>query len=425
MNVIAVERLSKKYVINHAGPATAISLKAALMDGVKHFFQHKLWRRSQRPAEPPKAEAFWALKDVSFHIQEGDRVAFLGRNGAGKSTLFKLLSRITEPTAGQIRIRGRIASLLEVGTGFHPDLTGRENIFLNGSIMGMSYAEIRAKFDEIVAFADIEKFLDTPVKRYSSGMFMRLGFAVAAHLDADILIVDEVLAVGDAPFQEKCLKKMNEKSLEGKTILFVSHSIDSVFALCNKGILLERGVLKAFEPIEQCVSRYLRSCPVAGLEWRGNLGDEQFRIYQATLQAPSADMGFFYGDERTVLELEVDIVQPHPDLILGFSVLNSRHHPIARSRLCDHAEYYQVTTLPGVHRLAFEVDLSLFHPGEYQMRIECALLNKKKILHDDVMLKFTVCARCPQIKYELGVEKEGISLGNRWLVSSLTHSSAI
>jgi lipopolysaccharide transport system ATP-binding protein len=414
MNIIEIEHLSKKYLIDHARSATSDSLKAALSNGVKRCFKKKLRPHSFQEESLPAVEEFWALKDVTLTIKEGDRVAFLGRNGAGKSTLLKILSRITEPTHGCLKIRGRISSLLEVGTGFHPDLTGRENILLNGSIMGMSYHEIKKKFDDIVAFADIEKFLDTPVKRYSSGMFMRLGFAIAAHLDSDILIIDEVLAVGDTQFQEKCLKKMNEKSAEGRTILFVSHSIDSVLTLCNKGVLLEKGEVKAIEPIEQCVSRYMRSCPIAGLEWRGNLGDEHIRVYQASLRAPSSDMGFFYHGEETLLDIEFEILKPHPDLILGFSVLNSRNHAIARSRLCDHAEFYPMVSSSGHHRLSFQLDLDLFHPGEYQIKLDCSLLNKKKILHEDVMLKFAVYSQNKHLKYELGIEKDGISLGNRW-----------
>ena len=414
MDIIEIEHLSKKYLIKHEHCATSDSLKAALSNGFKRCLKKFLCCGSSQEHSAPITEEFWVLKDVTFNIKEGDRIAFLGRNGAGKSTLLKILSRITEPTHGHIKIRGRIASLLEVGTGFHPDLTGRENILLNGSIMGMSYNEIKKKFDEIVAFADIEKFLDTPVKRYSSGMYMRLGFAIAAHLDSDILIVDEVLAVGDAQFQEKCLKKMNEKSAQGRTILFVSHSIESVLALCNKGILLEKGEVKAFESIEQCVSLYVRSCPVAGLEWRGNLGDDHIRIYQTSLRAPSSDMGFFYHGEKTFLDIDFEILKPHSDLILGFSVLNSRHVAIARSRLCDHAEYYHLVAAFGHHRLSFQLDLDLFHPGEYQIRLECALLNKKKILHDDVMLKFSVYSQNKRLKYELGIEKDGISLGNRW-----------
>lgn len=417
MNIIEIEQLSKKYLINHGGNFTSDSLKAALSNGVKRWTK-RILRQPMPGKVGPSIEEFWALKDVSLNIKEGDRVALLGRNGAGKSTLFKILSRITEPTKGRIKIRGRISSLLEVGTGFHPDLTGRENILLNGSIMGMSYQEIKKKFDEIVAFSDIEKFLDTPVKRYSSGMFMRLGFAIAAHLDSDILIIDEVLAVGDAQFQEKCLKKINEKSAQGRTVLFVSHSVETVLALCNKGVLLERGEVKAYEPIEQCVSRYVRSCPIAGLEWRGNIGDDRIRIYQASLRPPSSDMGFFYHGEKTFLDIDFEIFQPHSDLILGFSVLNARQQPIARSRLCDHAEYHHIVTAAGQHRVSFQIDLDLFHPGEYQIRLECALLNKKRILHDEVMLKFAVYAQHKHVKYELGIEKDGISLGNKWALGS-------
>ena len=199
-------------------------------------------------------EEFWALKDVSFEINQGDRVGIIGRNGAGKSTLLKILSRITEPTSGRIRIKGRVASLLEVGTGFHPELTGRENIFLNGAILGMNRMEIRKKFDEIVAFAEIEKFLDTPVKRYSSGMYVRLAFAVAAHMEPEILVVDEVLAVGDAQFQKKCLGKMEQVSTnEGRTVLFVSHNMGVVAQLCQTGIRISNGQIKMPEDIKKVV----------------------------------------------------------------------------------------------------------------------------------------------------------------------------
>lgn len=197
-------------------------------------------------------EEFWALRDLTLEIKEGDRVALLGGNGAGKSTLLKILSRITEPTLGCVKVQGRVASMLEAGTGFHPDLTGRENILLNGAIMGMGYREIKAKFDEIVAFAEIEKFLDTPLKRYSSGMHMRLGFAVAAHTEFEILIVDEVLAVGDSLFQEKCLRRMHQIGKTNRTILFVSHDPKAALAFCNRGVLLERGRIVKEGPIE-CV----------------------------------------------------------------------------------------------------------------------------------------------------------------------------
>lgn len=411
-NIIEIEHLYKKYLIFHEKDPIADSFKENITKGAKRLLKKLLFKESVSVA--PSTEEFWALKNIDFSIQEGDRIALLGRNGAGKSTLLKIISRITEPTHGKLKINGRVASLLEVGTGFHPDLTGRENILLNGAIMGMSYKEIKRKFDEIVAFAEIEKFLDTPIKRYSSGMYMRLGFSIAAHLDSDIMIVDEVLAVGDAQFQEKCLKKMNEMGSQNRTILFVSHNINSVLSLCNKGILLERGEVKSIEPIDQCVSRYVRSCPIAGRKWKGNIGDDHIQFREASLQLPASDVGFYYQQEKTALMLEFDILKPHPDLILGFTVLNSRHQPIARSRLCDHPELYQIVGASGLHQLKFDLDLNLFHPGEYQIRLDCSLLNKKKILHDDVMLKFAVYSQNKNLKYELGMEKDGITLGNRW-----------
>jgi len=231
-SVIKVENLGKKYIIGHQRQGSYVSLRDVIADKFKSF-----GKKDDFVAE----EEFWALKDVSFEIKQGDRVGIIGRNGAGKSTLLKILSRITEPTTGRIAIKGRVASLLEVGTGFHSELTGRENIFLNGAILGMSRVDIKKNFDEIVAFAEVEKFLDTPVKRYSSGMYVRLAFAVAAHLEPEILIVDEVLAVGDAQFQKKCLGKMEQVGKEGRTVLFVSHNMAAIKSLCELCILLSNG----------------------------------------------------------------------------------------------------------------------------------------------------------------------------------------
>jgi lipopolysaccharide transport system ATP-binding protein len=246
--IISVRGLGKKYLLGNAPRHD--TLRDRLADTAARLF-----KRDNRPASSDTTE-FWALKDVAFDVQPGEVVGIIGRNGAGKSTLLKLLSQITEPTTGEIRLRGRVASLLEVGTGFHPELTGRENVFLNGAILGMSQAEIRKKFDEIVDFADIEKFLDTPVKRYSSGMYVRLAFAVAAHLEPEILIVDEVLAVGDAQFQKKCLGKMSEVSKLGRTVLFVSHQIASIAALSSKCILLAGGQLKSIGATKEIIEAY-------------------------------------------------------------------------------------------------------------------------------------------------------------------------
>ena len=241
--VIRAEGLGKKYTIGHQSEKERYyALRDVMARNVKNLWKgaKDLW--SGNPViQGAELEEFWALKDVSFEIKQGEAVGIIGRNGAGKSTLLKVLSRITEPSAGKVTIKGRVASLLEVGTGFHPELTGRENIFLNGAILGMSRKEIKSKFDEIVDFAEIEKFLDTPVKRYSSGMYVRLAFAVAAHLEPEILLVDEVLAVGDVDFHKKCLDKMDTVSKAGRTVLFVSHNMGMITSLCNRAILIGEG----------------------------------------------------------------------------------------------------------------------------------------------------------------------------------------
>ena len=251
--VIFVENISKRYVIGHQHDSRD-GLRQQIENAFRNPFQ---WIRNRYEKQQASREEFWALKDVSFEIKQGEVVGIIGRNGAGKSTLLKVLSRIIEPTHGRIRLKGRVASLLEVGTGFHQELSGRENIFLNGAILGMTRAEIKRKFDEIVAFSEIEKFLDTPVKRYSSGMYVRLAFAVAAHLEPEILIVDEVLAVGDASFQKKCLGKMGQVAKGGRTVLFVSHDMSAIRTLCSKAVLLEGGTVKARGEAGEIIDQYL------------------------------------------------------------------------------------------------------------------------------------------------------------------------
>lgn len=250
-NIIKVEGLSKKYLINKTSVPKSDTLYGNFINSLKNI---------KKVAQKTEVDEFWALQDVSFNIEKGDRVGIIGRNGAGKSTLLKILSRITPPTSGRVEITGRLASLLEVGTGFHGDLSGRDNIYLNGSILGMSKHEIDRKFDEIVAFSEIERFIDTPVKRYSSGMYVRLAFAVAAHLEPEILIVDEVLAVGDAAFQKKCMGKMEDVSTNhGRTILFVSHQMAAVQNLCNKGIYFKNGQLIQQGKIDEIIPTYLKA----------------------------------------------------------------------------------------------------------------------------------------------------------------------
>jgi lipopolysaccharide transport system ATP-binding protein len=262
---IKVENLSKSYIIKHNGEGN-VSLRETITKKVQKTFQQtKNIVTINHIEKTPRKEEFWALHNVSFEAQQGDRIGIIGRNGAGKSTLLKLLSRITEPTSGRISTKGRIASLLEVGTGFHPELTGRENIYLNGALLGMHRAEIKKKFDEIVDFSEVEKFLDTPVKRYSSGMYVRLAFAVAAHLESEILVVDEVLAVGDLQFQKKCLGKMEDVSQsEGRTVLFVSHNMGTINQLCNKAILLKGGIVIDNGQTADIVRKYMKTGTING-----------------------------------------------------------------------------------------------------------------------------------------------------------------
>lgn len=284
---INVENLSKTYAISHKSEAQS-SLKEQIEDSIRRTFGMLPRKGTELSNSSNTVEAFKALDDVSFQVAQGERLAVIGQNGAGKSTLLKILSRITEPTSGRITVKGRVSSLLEVGTGFHPELTGRENIFLNGAVLGMSKGEIRRKFDEIVAFSEVEKFIDTAVKYYSSGMYVRLAFSVAAHLDPDVLILDEVLAVGDVKFQQKCLEQMKYASHEGRTVLFVSHGMQAVMQICPHAVLLEHGRIVANGPTPEVITAYM------GVAFLGNeqpendshshfLGKEQHRDDTARL----------------------------------------------------------------------------------------------------------------------------------------------
>jgi lipopolysaccharide transport system ATP-binding protein len=259
-NVITVENLSKRYLVGHRERRQYMTFREMLTQEAKNFARKAIdLAHGREIVQGDEVEEFWALKDVSFEVQKGDVLAIIGRNGAGKSTLLKILSRITEPTQGRIIIRGRVASLLEVGTGFHQELTGRENIYLNGAILGMTRREIRKKFDEIVAFAEVEQFIDTPVKRYSTGMYVRLAFAVAAHLEPEILVVDEVLSVGDAAFQRKCMGKMSNVATEqGRTVLLVTHNMPAVLSICSKALFLNAGQVRVLGDASDSVRQYMK-----------------------------------------------------------------------------------------------------------------------------------------------------------------------
>jgi lipopolysaccharide transport system ATP-binding protein len=373
-SIISVEHLGKRYSLSHkANGEPYIALRDVIARQALAPF--KTIRQKMRAWTHPNGrslhfsafsssrnsiECFWALKDVSFEVRQGDVIGIIGRNGAGKSTLLKILSRITEPTEGRVRLKGRVASLLEVGTGFHPELTGRENIYLNGGILGMRRAETKAKFDEIVAFAEVEKFLDTPVKRYSSGMYVRLAFAVAAHLEPEILIVDEVLAVGDAEFQKKCLGKMHAVATGGRTVLFVSHNMAAVRNLCQRAMLLNQGRLELLADVSKCISAYENSTS-------GCNGNSWTR--PPTLESGPLSYEFLSVNvegEQPQLSLQIDFVLEdhgmHKPAFVAFDITDSSGVPIMQALPVAEGFVY-----PRKGRQSFQVlvDLPPLVPGQY------------------------------------------------------------
>ena len=367
--IIEIEKLGKKYRIG-AERERYLCLRDSIVRKSRHIFNILLRKEH---IQPKKAD-FWALRDISFNVNKGEAIGIIGRNGAGKSTLLKILSQITPPTEGRITMRGRIASLLEVGTGFHPELSGRENIYLNGAILGMTRKEIRRKFDEIVAFAEVEKFLDTPVKRYSSGMYVRLAFSVAAHLEPEILVVDEVLSVGDALFQEKCLGKMNDISSGGRTVLFVSHNMAAVQTLCSKAILLDSGHLIDQGPASDIVSNYLSA--------RGDLGlAERYWINNSTLvvegiQLMSVRVCNFLGiatpdvqiDQPITIEVSFSVLQTGCQLGITLILTDSKGM-IVLSSLSNHGAFPLIELENGQHMYSCNIPPNLLNTGRYSIGI--------------------------------------------------------
>ena len=413
--IIQVRNLSKAYRLGMIGRQT-------LQDEVQYWW-HRLHGRnpvehmgkvrpgglSVRPGAPGR-ELFWALDDVSFDVHQGDVVGIIGRNGAGKSTLLKILSRITEPTSGEAVIEGRWGSLLEVGTGFHPDLTGRENVYMNGTILGMKKAEIDRKFDEIVAFAEVERFMDTPVKRYSSGMMVRLAFAVAAHLETEILIVDEVLAVGDQAFQKKCMGKMGAVASEGRTVLFVSHQMNAVRNMCSRCLWLDQGRLVAAGDTEELVGRYM-DFNAGEAEWRAPEtaeGNPYFQPARLAVVDPEGeplrrDAG---ADEKVGVLIEGVCRTPRPDLILGFELLTASGDSVFISQHTDTEPARWPPIRPGHNRLVAWIPPHLLNEGTYRIELVAFLHHSEWI--------FRPRRNSPSIKFHV---HGGLSESPHWIVA--------
>ena len=367
---IRVEGLSKRYKIGTAKQRHD-TLRDAITDGVKALFRSN--SRGNSSAAHHSTETIWALKDVSFDVKKGEVLGIIGRNGAGKSTLLKILSRITEPTEGRAEIHGRVGSLLEVGTGFHSELTGRENVYLNGAILGMKKAEIDRKFDEIVAFAEVERFIDTPVKRYSSGMYVRLAFAVAAHLEPEILIIDEVLAVGDLSFQNKCIGKMGDVAREGRTVLFVSHNMGAVSNLCTTGMSLDQGRLISRGEIGSVVSGYIKqntlTSEVQTNEWsRHGTGEARVTMVRVLDSTGNPCTTFAMG-ETIVIEMDVEFYRSFP--LINFSLEVTRRELGANVLHLESQDcgFVAERVSKGKRRFRAEIPDCLLYPSVYPITI--------------------------------------------------------
>jgi lipopolysaccharide transport system ATP-binding protein len=332
------------------------------------------------------SEYVWALKDIDFKVEQGDVVGIIGKNGAGKSTLLKLLSRVTGPTTGTIRARGRIGSLLEVGTGFHPEMTGRENIYMNGAILGMTKPEIAKKLDEIVDFSGCERYIDTPVKRYSSGMIVRLGFAVAAHLDPEILVVDEVLAVGDAEFQKKAIGKMQDVSKgQGRTVLFVSHNLVSMQRLCNNGVLLDKGQIRFMGNIADTIRTYLTDQHVQS-EYVNPSPNPKDKLNLLWAKVSPAQGEMFYTNTPVNIDFAVRINQFVPDLVIGFNLRSSFQYPIARADYNDLDGRKNLET--GEYEFHFQIPANRLSNGEYNVVLDVAQRDIHNYAREDSLLTF-------------------------------------
>ncbi len=389
------EGLGKRYAIATDRAAYG-TLREALAD-----FARSAWP-GRRRGVPQQRRYLWALREVSFELAPGKALGIVGPNGAGKTTLLKILARITEPTEGRAIVGGRVGALLEVGTGFHPELTGRENIFLSGAILGMSRADIRARFDEIVEFAEVADFLDTPVKRYSSGMQMRLAFSVAAHFEPDILVVDEVLAVGDAEFQRRCLGKLHAVSTEGRTVLFVSHNMQAIRILCDRALQLRDGrIVRAGAPSE-VVAGYLSTDLIDRVEVRwerddSRPGDDRLRLVAVRLLDQLAQpRAVVSSSEPILIEMEVDVREPQPGLCIGFDLATADGVPVLRTYQTDGPEREWPQLRSGHNVLRCALPAGLLNGGRYTLSPRIGLHNVEWIVNSEPVLAFEVTLDHPR-----------------------------
>jgi lipopolysaccharide transport system ATP-binding protein len=403
--VIQAETLSKSYWVGHQSVQRESYqvLRDIIANEARNFVRKTVdLFRGRQIVQGDEVEEFWALRDVSFEVKRGEVLGIIGRNGAGKSTLLKILSRITEPDRGRVVLRGRVASLLEVGTGFHPELTGRENIFLNGAILGMSKAEIKLKFDEIVAFAGVERFLDTPVKRYSSGMYVRLAFSIAAHLEPEILIVDEVLAVGDAEFQRKSIGKMQSVAAkEKRTVLFVSHNLQAIQTLCDRAILLNSGEVVSEGTPRSVVTTYLAQAQSSTGEkvWSREKapGDESIALTAVrVLAAEGAPSATLDSDHDVFVELDFWACEKHlaqKNLSIGFDLENSEGMTILRSYQTDLPPERWPGLQAGLNRWRCKIPKGLLNGGDFFISPRIGIHNVRWIVHEDSVLQFRMSLR--------------------------------
>lgn len=399
--IIRLENISKRYIINHEAQASYTTLIDTLSSQARNAWNYaKSFANSANSIPKRIPEEFWALNNINFSINQGECVGIIGRNGAGKSTLLKIMSRIVTPTSGKMFVHGRLASLLEVGTGFHQELSGRENIFLNGSLLGMKKKDILRNFDEIVAFADIEKFLDTPVKRYSSGMYTRLGFSIAAHLNPDILIVDEVLAVGDFAFQQKCFQKIDRLGNEGKTIIFVSHDINSVLKLCSKAIYLENGQIEMIGQTEDCAKAYLGRNSDAS-----SISKTKQELYPLGIRAIKflnleSSNRFYVQGQTAQIEIDYHFDEISDDYYIQLEIIDARGNSIASSKTST-SEGIKLVSKPW--KLTFDLDTSAFYPGEYTIKAMSCKKNHQAS-NKEICLPFIIYSKKENAEIAFGMK---------------------